>query len=406
MPTFLVSDSISLAESAGRNLVVVTTDNRSAGDLVFLTDSASAHLASNLGQRGNIDYDQIRRSARAGDGDKFHTLDIGGTKVLGNTVKFDSAGNLIDTGFPPGSAIGGTVTNTGALTANLPVLGNSGVDVKIGTAAQLVPALPSDATKFLDGTGVFSVPPSGGGGSGTVTSVGLTVPAEFSVTGSPVTTSGTLAVAKANQNANLVYSGPSSGAAASPTFRALVTADLPSISSGALVLLEQHTASSSATLDFTAWYSSSYDTYQIEFIGLVPSSTSNLTIRFSTNGGSTYDSGSNYKWLILIMFSGATTSSFPAGSNSDTAIIVGSNPPTTSTMGTNGTSKLFDPGSTTKQKLVTTLYSGEDNNHPGNLEFASGGGLYTSTSAVNAFRILFQSGNITSGIVRVYGIAK
>ena len=35
---------------------------------------------------------------------------------------------------------------------------------------------------------------TGGGGSGTVTSVGLTMPAAFTVTGSPVTTSGTLAV--------------------------------------------------------------------------------------------------------------------------------------------------------------------------------------------------------------------
>jgi hypothetical protein len=37
--------------------------------------------------------------------------------------------------------------------------------------------------------------PSGGGGSGTVTSVGLTMPSAFSVTGSPITTAGTLAVA-------------------------------------------------------------------------------------------------------------------------------------------------------------------------------------------------------------------
>jgi hypothetical protein len=65
------------------------------------------------------------------------------------------------------------------------------------------------------------------GTSGTVESVGLSMPAEFSVAGSPVTSSGTLAVSKADQNANLVYAGPSSGGAAAPTFRALVQADLP-----------------------------------------------------------------------------------------------------------------------------------------------------------------------------------
>lgn len=65
--------------------------------------------------------------------------------------------------------------------------------------------------------------------SGTVTSVGLSAPAEFSVSGSPVTTSGTLTLTKVNQNANRVYAGPTSGAAAQPTFRALVSADIPAL---------------------------------------------------------------------------------------------------------------------------------------------------------------------------------
>jgi len=66
-------------------------------------------------------------------------------------------------------------------------------------------------------------------GSGSVTSVGLTMPAEFSVSGSPVTSSGTLAVTKASQSQNLVFASPS-GSSGSPTFRALVVADLPSVS--------------------------------------------------------------------------------------------------------------------------------------------------------------------------------
>lgn len=64
-----------------------------------------------------------------------------------------------------------------------------------------------------------------GGGAGSVTSVALTMPAEFSVAGSPVSTTGTLAVTKANENANLVYAGPATGAPAQPTFRSLVAAD-------------------------------------------------------------------------------------------------------------------------------------------------------------------------------------
>jgi hypothetical protein len=64
---------------------------------------------------------------------------------------------------------------------------------------------------------------------GSVSSVGLSMPAEFTVTGSPVTSSGTLAVTKANETANTVWAGPSSGAAAAPAFRALAAADIPQV---------------------------------------------------------------------------------------------------------------------------------------------------------------------------------
>ena len=70
-------------------------------------------------------------------------------------------------------------------------------------------------------------PLAGSGGSGTVTSVAQTVPVEFTITGSPITTSGTLAIGKATQSANRVWAGPTTGAAAQPTFRSLVAADIP-----------------------------------------------------------------------------------------------------------------------------------------------------------------------------------
>lgn len=47
------------------------------------------------------------------------------------------------------------------------------------------------------GAGTVTIAASGGGGSGTVTSVGMTVPGGLTVTGSPITTSGTLAISTA-----------------------------------------------------------------------------------------------------------------------------------------------------------------------------------------------------------------
>jgi hypothetical protein len=55
------------------------------------------------------------------------------------------------------------------------------------------------------------------GGGATVSSVGLALPSIFTVTGSPVTTTGTLTGTFTTQLANRIFAGPLSGAAATPT---------------------------------------------------------------------------------------------------------------------------------------------------------------------------------------------
>lgn len=66
--------------------------------------------------------------------------------------------------------------------------------------------------------------------NGTVTSVALSVPSILSVAGTPIMSSGTLAVTLATQSANRVFAGPTSGGVATPTFRALVAGDVPDLS--------------------------------------------------------------------------------------------------------------------------------------------------------------------------------
>jgi len=89
-------------------------------------------------------------------------------------------------------------------------------------------------------------------GLGSVTNVGLTMPADFAITNSPVTTSGTLTVAYANQLANVIFAGPSSGGAAAPAFRALTAADIPSS-------LNSHTFTGAATFQSTASFEGGVD---------------------------------------------------------------------------------------------------------------------------------------------------
>lgn len=79
-----------------------------------------------------------------------------------------------------------------------------------------------------DGSGQWSWTSAGGGG---VSSVGLSLPAEFSVSGSPVTGSGTLTGAWASQSANLMFASPN-GSSGAPSFRSLVIKDIPAILNG------------------------------------------------------------------------------------------------------------------------------------------------------------------------------
>ena len=95
----------------------------------------------------------------------------------------------------------------------------------------------------------------GGGGSGTVTSVGLADGSKtpiYSISGSPVTTSGTLTFTLNTEPANTVLAGPTSGSAAQPTFRSLVLADLPSQTQNAITALTgDGTASGPGSVPFT-----------------------------------------------------------------------------------------------------------------------------------------------------------
>lgn len=138
--------------------------------------------------------------------------------MASNTIKGNNTGGAA----APSDLTGSQVT---ALLSNF--TGDSGS----GGVKGLVPAPAAGdaaAAKFLKADGTWAAP----AGAGTVTSVGLTMPAEFSVAGSPVTSAGTLAVTKANQNAGTYYGGPYSGSAAAPTFKAFQAPSIQKFTSG------------------------------------------------------------------------------------------------------------------------------------------------------------------------------
>jgi hypothetical protein len=177
---------------------------------------------------------------------------------------------------------------------------------------------------------------------------------------------------------------------------------------GALVLLEQHTASASTSLDFTTCISSTYDEYIIEVLNLLNATDgTNIVMRVSTDGGSTYVSSASYS-NAAYRFIGTAAAAGTGPANTSMGIDGTGGADTlknTATYGLCGTYRLFNPGSASLYKrLVGTGSTFAASSSE--LEGFTVTSAYLSATAVNAFQFLALSGNLASGTVRVYGVAK
>jgi hypothetical protein len=141
-----------------------------------------------------------------------------------------------------GTGVDGSAAANGSL-----LIGN-------GSGYTLATLTAGSGVSITNGGGSITIAATGG--AGTVTSVGLSLPAIFSVSGSPVTGSGTLTATLATQAVNTVWAGPTTGGAAAPTFRNLVAADLPShvhsaadVTSGTLAIARGGTGQGTAPVN-------------------------------------------------------------------------------------------------------------------------------------------------------------
>jgi hypothetical protein len=198
------------------------------------------------------------------------------------------------------------VTAVSGLTVSYALSTNPGTYVSGGSAASS--ALPNPFTSdelgnffFYTLAGIYTVQIYGsnlpnqlvlgdqnvvaGGGNGSVTSVGLTLPMELTVTGSPVSSSGTLAATWTNENANYIFAGPTSGGAATPGFRAAVAADFPA-GVGTVTSVAHTLAVPAALLTKTVTGSPVTTSGTIADTIALATQTANLVFASATSGGS------------------------------------------------------------------------------------------------------------------------
>lgn len=173
---------------------------------------------TNGGLRFNTEINRLRQRF----GGNWSNVGTGDGTVSSVTV---SAGTGMSVSNP-------TVTSTGTISLSLNAelqglagLAGTGLLVRSGAGTYTQRSL-------VAGTGISVTNGNGVSGNITVTNtgvteVGLSLPSQFTLVTSSVTTTGTLTATWANQTANTVFAGPASGGAATPGFRALSYTDLP-----------------------------------------------------------------------------------------------------------------------------------------------------------------------------------
>lgn len=175
--------------------------------------------------------------------------------------------------------------NIALLTAYLPVDNNGGGSVNANTINFANGTGTTASVSNLAGVSTVTINSTT---SGTVSSVAMTgdnVIFNSSVTGSPITTSGTLIPSLKTQTANTLLCGPTSGSAATPTFRALTAADFPSGSS--LVFRSPILDFTSATTTLIGTTDSTGRSFNVTAVRYVIATANTVTVPFQASVGIT-----------------------------------------------------------------------------------------------------------------------
>ena len=177
---------------------------------------------------------------------------------------------------------------------------------------------------------------------------------------------------------------------------------------GSMVLISTSTASSSSTIDFTSGIDSTYKEYIFKFFDIHPA-TNDQSFAFQVDTGT----NTSYNQTITSTFFNAqhdesdSNTYFMYRTTGDQAQGTSFQRLTEGTGNDNdqscsGTLHLFDPSNTT---FVKNFIANTHNAHQGDYAMNNFiAGYVNTTTALTRVRFKFESGNIDSGTIKMYGV--
>ena len=188
-----------------------------------------------------------------------------------------------------------------------------------------------------------------------------------------------------------------------------ITSIPAAISSGALNLISTTTASNSANLSITSGIDSTYKIYIFKLINIHPvTDGADFTMNFSVDGGSNFNVTKTSAIGQAYQGEGGENPTINYDDGRDLAQstayqVIMQDPGNENDESGTGTLILFDPSNTTFVKhFISDIHEYQGSNYAVRKLLS---GYANTTSAINAIDFKFASGNIDSGVIKLYGIS-
>ena len=186
------------------------------------------------------------------------------------------------------------------------------------------------------------------------------------------------------------------------------------IPTGKMTLIKTLTASSSSTLSFVDGTSDvvlddTYDEYVFKFYDMHPENdTVNLQINASTDGGSNYNATKTTTFFLAYHTESNSATALAYYTSRDLAQATSAQQIVTignaNDDSASGTLTIYNPSSTTFVKHFMSRQQAPTGEATQNCKDTYVAGYFNTTSAINAVQFSMSSGNIDSGVIKLYGI--